>query len=224
MTRFWYTAVLCGALCVLPCHAHPADWRFGHRFILAYTTMNGLGTDGTYAGHVTDYNPPDAVVGTGISLSRRLGNFQLALDYTWRFRFDMDTYVLSNPDNGTTRFRSDLNTETLMLDLHWEILPGHLFNPYLNVAGGRARHTTDTERETYGNGGQRSFAGNRNYSDCLAAGGGVRILLRDDLNLDIAYRYMKLGDPVAGPFADGNELAPDSYYAHDLTVGLQYQF
>ncbi len=164
-------------------------------------------------------------------------NQWLRTDATAEYRFkskfkglDRYTNPTAVPPNGTNDYRASKSEILLMANAYVDMGTWYGFTPYLGAGVGTSRNTisgfTDTNVPAAGF-ATASDKSKWNFAWALYAGFGYDITER--LTLDVAYRYLNLGDgitgdivPSVGPNLVNNPMHFKDITSHDVMIGLRY--
>lgn len=142
------------------------------------------------------------------------------LEYTHRFQLDFDTVASGPPKVG---YKTDVTSDTVMLNLYLDISTDYWWRPYLGVGLGWSRNHADSQR-----GDSSSLArpksNNAVNNFAFSAAAGLRFAITSDWVGEIGYRYIDLGEIDTGAFSTGDRITADNYTSHDLVLGLVYAF
>ncbi|MEM1080232.1 MAG: outer membrane beta-barrel protein [Pseudomonadota bacterium] len=160
---------------------------------------------------------PQSVTGLGLELSHQFGEMpiRLGLEYTYRFRYDVDIFsVESNP----RLFRVDVETHSLHLNGYYDIDLDSDWQAIVGGGIGYVLHRLDTE----------SLRGSVNPSVSNSENDlgwnltlGLRKALNERWNFDLRYRYSDLGSFETGVSSLGG-VEVDDYFSHDILIGFSY--
>ncbi len=142
------------------------------------------------------------------------------LEYTHRFRLDFDTESSGPPKVG---YNSDATSDSIMLNLYFDISTDSWWRPYFGVGLGWSRNNADTRR------GDVSTVARQNLENSVdnfafSAAAGLRFAISPNWVGEIGYRYIDLGEIDTGTFSTGDRITADNYTSHDLILGLVYMF
>lgn len=96
------------------------------------------------------------------------------------------------------------------------------FQPYIDAGIGGASNTIDTLYTPLGGG--TAISGNSRTSLALGLGAGYPVT--PNVTLDVAYRYLDLGDAETGASDTAGAIAPlkADVREHTVTMGMRYMF
>ena len=175
-------------------------------------TTSGLG------GTLQERNTEDPTAGTGVVFGHRFDDapIRTELELSHRFRMDLDLRDLGTPAVG---YENNLSTTSALVNVAFEIRNETSFTPYLGGTVGWSRNHSETERTTGG-----ATTAYENDSDNLALGvmGGVNWRFADHWDVDLAYRYINLGEVDTGDMA-GDQIKGD-YTSHEALLTVGYRF
>lgn len=172
-----------------------------------------------------------AGLGVGYKFS---DNFRM--DVTGEYRGKSDFYGLDVIDGGTTinEFRTKKSEATFLVNAYWDIATWHGITPFVGAGVGASYNKihglTDTNLADLPDGG--GYAGSHGeWHFAWALHAGIGWELTRNLTLEVAYRYLSLGDGKSGDIIgnDGtnlvyNPLEFDRLTSHDVKIGLRYLF
>jgi opacity protein-like surface antigen len=103
-------------------------------------------------------------------------------------------------------------------------LPFGPFQPYVDAGLGAASNTVDTLDTSLGGG--TAINGNTRTSFAYGLGAGVGYPVAPNVTLDVAYRYLDLGEAETGASDTAGAVAPlkTDLREHTVTMGLRYMF
>jgi len=203
----------------------------------SYGKISEIETGGTLSGPVFSFNDiesegrgslHDVVGGLSAALGNDFGRYRVEIEYNWRYRFDLNGNVGADSGPGrTATFSSDVETQSLMLNLFWDfdahhILAGYSLQPYLGAGVGVVVNKVDSWLLVFGTPSETNSNSEEDSIWMFTAGGTID--LSDRWLVDIAYRYMDLGEVHIGPFSGGAEISTSGQRSHDLTFGFRYRF
>lgn len=112
------------------------------------------------------------------------------------------------------------------IDLNGLMAPGLFgpFQPYVDAGVGGASNTIDTLYTPLGGG--TAIPGNTRTSVAFGLGAGVGYPITPQLTLDLAYRYLDLGDAETSAVDAAGAIAPlkTDVREHTVTLGMRYMF
>jgi Opacity protein and related surface antigens len=120
-----------------------------------------------------------------------------------------------------TSLKSDMNSQSLFVNAYYDIETGTAFTPYVGGGLGMAWNHTKATGTVIATGATQDF---RKTTDSFAwnLAAGCAYSLSDNWKLNAGYRYVDLGKVVWG--SGTTQLTSDDLTAHEVTVGLRYQF
>ena len=209
-----------GVLAGTAVQAEEAGWYAGVDFLTAYTLIDDSTVQGL-AGARINVEEDDLVVGGGAQVGRGFGPWRVELEYVWRYRFDYNSDVVAV--GGTNRFKDNVQTRSLMLNVIHDFHNDSSWTPYLGAGLGVVENESEVERT---NQTTRVVTNAENSESGLAWSlmAGMLWDVNDQWKLKLGYRYADLGEISSGAFADGTVHLADDHYAHDFNIGLQYRF
>lgn len=153
-------------------------------------------------------------------------NVRTDVVYTYRPGIDGSNTGTS----GASQVTTEHDNMTLLVNGYYDILSHNGFTPYVGAGIGLARNDSD-DAHTVATGADYQEGGDTSYdlSWMLTVGTGYKIT--DELSLDLAYRFIDLGDfSQSGTFSGtgapgangGTEM--DNDYAHEIVLGVRYEF
>ncbi|MEO0343608.1 MAG: outer membrane beta-barrel protein [Pseudomonadota bacterium] len=139
------------------------------------------------------------------------------------------------PQNAANQPTASLDGNVRQFSLmtnYWADFEIGKLQPYVGGGIGMALVNTDLEYDSDISSPNRTLTYSSNYSPALAlqAGFGLRTPIRDDLLIDIGYRYRAVldafsqGDEVFETEPADNEAISTNYETHTVQVGLVWQF
>jgi len=192
----------------------------------------------------------DQSLGDTVSIGAGVGyrfNEWFRLDVTGEYRkkakFDSTYYVSLVPDaeNGNTT-TGDLHTVVGLVNAYADLGHYHGFSPFIGAGVGFAHHRIESLRDTAfgvypcdagftcipaGFSAEGDYESETNFAWALHAGVGYEI--NERLSLELAYRYLSMGDATTSDFdcvnfpCDFNAEIID-ITSHDLRLGMRWQF
>jgi len=217
----WGTVMLCLLAC--PGTGAATENRDGFQFqtgvVAGYAQLNELENAGSGPGEVNSSDTNDESLGLSLGMGYQLGDFRGEVEYVWRYRYDLDVDL--GDQETLPRFKSNIQTQTLMFNLYWDLMDGRIWHPYLGAGIGFASNRTDTEQRFQGSGSHQDNT-TSGFAWALMAGAQVDLVRRWSLNL--GYRFAGLGDVSTGTLPDGHRLESNNFTSHDLRLGLVYRF
>ncbi len=212
----------------------------------------GFGWHGDASGSHNALNYPNAAVSdidSALSIGGGIGYY-----FTQNFRADLTFDHRTDAETGGTQVMDptnegpDLKNQTLLANIYYDFKPASKFSPYigggiglafneLNMSGSAGSYTV---QNAYGQDvtvTQRALDDKTTEFAAMATVG-VNIALRENLFLDIGYRYNYLGEAkliyertetaaalggaAASVARSTNTLSLDSMSVHELKLGLRY--
>ncbi len=192
-------------------------------------------------GGVTMYERPTVIQPIGGLFSNGAGGFTTEaldekLDSTGFFEGGIGCQVSDNMRieiTGGLRLKSsladpfidslsaNLSSQNVFVSTFWDITNYAGFTPYVGGGIGAARH------EITGLTFPLGAADGAQYDFAYHATVGVSYDISTNLKLDLAYRYVDLGEMVSGvdyAAADPGAISVDNIQGHEVKVGLRYHF
>lgn len=120
-----------------------------------------------------------------------------------------------------TSLKSDVDSQTLFVNAYYDIATGTAFTPYVGGGLGMAWNHTKATGTVIATGATQDY---RKTTDSFAwnLGAGCAYDLSANWKLNAGYRYMDLGKVKWGDSA--TSLTSNDITAHEITLGLRYQF
>lgn len=215
--------------------AGDAAWFAAAKVSLGDVTIDGVGHGGTIGtgalingqldGRLEDTETDDYTAGVAFAVGRRMGNWQVEAEYTWRYRTDWDVVATTDSIQAITNVFSNVETGSLMLNLarrgvisenwSWEIGAGAglVYNSVEATYIERAVPGMRDEMRFKDDGTESSFSYN--------AFVGVTRALSGPWTLNIRYRYIDLGDLEAGPFPQRPARLSADHTSNELQFSLE---
>jgi opacity protein-like surface antigen len=193
----------------------------GVRAIGSIAAMDDIDTTG-FTGSQSIENDTDEVGGVGIIAGFRWADIPLRteVEASYRFRFDLDAR-----DNGPPAVTYESNVETInvLFNALLEWRNDSDFTPFIGGTIGWARNSSDTTRIDVPSQARTS---EKTDSDNLAWGGmaGVDWHFAESWSVELAYRYIDLGEVDGGSFAAGDGIEADHYASHEALLSFSYRF
>lgn len=167
--------------------------------------------------------------------------FGVGMTHSERFRFDVTgEYRAKSSFHGidrnnvaqTSNQYDGLKSEWLFLaNGYWDLFSHRGFTPYVGAGIGFAEVTLDNFTDTNENtGGFHWSEKNSEWNFAWALHAGFAVDIRDDLKLDLGYRFTNMGDGKTGTFqtydgtASPGPLTLEDIYSHDVHIGLRWSF
>jgi outer membrane immunogenic protein len=149
------------------------------------------------------------------------------LEYTFRSKADLDNVSLWT--NRSTD--AEVRTQNLMANVYYDFKNKSKFTPYVSAGIGAAFNKLETVERTANVVTER--ASDKKTDFAWALGVGVNYEITNNLDLDLAYRYMDSGkvdatyrsrDVAVDYTANQYSNYETKLKNHDFTVGLRYKF
>ena len=144
------------------------------------------------------------------------------------FRGDNDLYIVPTPSLPDDPIDTEVNSNTLMFNLYYDIGDYRGFTPYVGAGIGIAHH--DVENVIFSNAGalgNNPQFGDENYEFAWSLMAGVEKKISRNVSIDIGYRYIDMGDAKSKGLDNTGFINPplelDDLTAHELKVGVRYQ-
>lgn len=143
------------------------------------------------------------------------------LEYAWRSDLDYNARPTFVNAATPTSFKSHLNSQTLFLNLYYDIETGTAFTPYVGAGIGWAWNRTEATGTVIATGASRDYT---KTTDDFAwnIGAGCAYRLTDNWKVEAGYRYVNLGKVVWGD--SQSQLTSKDITGHEVLLGLRYQF
>lgn len=184
--------------------------------------------------HSSDPFAADTLLGPGMRLQGNTGNSDIFdLGFGSRLspilRWDATVSYLPSMKFGGSGNAAHMNSWVGMVNGYID-LAGFMpqafgpFQPYVDAGLGGASNTIDTLYS--GLDGGIAISGNTRTSFAYALGAGVGYPLAPNVTLDLAYRYLDLGDAETGATSTAGAIAPlkTDVREHTVTLGVRYLF
>ena len=177
-----------------------------------------------------DNNTSDIVGGSLISIGYYYQQWRAELSYSYRYRFDLngdvgepDPNEYHNHRNLPGRFRLDINTQSVRLDLYYSItaLQTETLKPFIGVSVESLQHNIFAKVRNAYNYTEES-SNSRKVS--LGFGVGTELLWTENMNFTLSLQYIDLGSISIGPQSDNAYFSTDSFDTVDLMLGVNYYF
>jgi opacity protein-like surface antigen len=166
-------------------------------------------------------------------------NEWLRMDVTGEYRGKTHFSALDRYDdgntgvwNGTNEYSAKKSEWLILLNAYADLGTWHGLTPYVGAGIGTSRNTISHLRDINTPNGATWYANDAskwNLAWALHAGVGYEVT--DQLTLDLAYRYVDLGDARTGAFHDarGNAASIEPMHfkritSHDVLLGLRWNF
>jgi len=168
---------------------------------------DGTQTAGDFTGESIDNA---AIIGLGLGYKH---NENFRGDVTLSYRPDADVSATTAAGNTAS---TEVNGMSAMINGYWDIAKTNAFTPYVGAGIGMARLSTSEQTTTGGIANEPGETAN-NFAWALMAGTAVDIT--DNLEADVGYRYMNMGD-----FKLQGSTSYDDLQAHEVRAGLRFGF
>lgn len=172
---------------------------------------------------------PLAGVGIGYQYSRKF-----RFDLTGEYRGKSDFRGLDHAvDFGYNNQHTGTKSEWLMLaNGYWDIATFKGFTPYVGAGAGLAAVTLEDFWDVnVNNNGLHYASDNTEWNFAWALHAGMAYDVSDNLTLDMAYRYVNLGDGKTGSYSSYDDpgdvsgpLTIEDIDSHDIMVGLRWNW
>lgn len=118
--------------------------------------------------------------------------------------------------------KSDVDSQTFFMNVYYDFATGTAFTPYIGGGIGVASNHTKATGTVIATGAQATYK--RTQTEfAWNLGAGCAYALTDNWSLSAGYRYLDLGKVVWGD-KTSPELTSKDITAHEVTLGLRYQF
>lgn len=179
---------------------------------------------------------PSWFLGAGVGY-RINENFRVDVTGEWRFDSDFSANDAYDTDSdgdidGTNDYDGKKEEAVFLLNAYYDFESYGIITPYVGAGVGAAwikiSDFTDTNDMTGGFGLSGSTE-TWNFAAALYAGASIE--LKENLMLDVGYRFLYMGDAetedlltAGGVNIENNPFNFDNIMSHDLKVGLRYAF
>jgi opacity protein-like surface antigen len=156
------------------------------------------------------------------SLGYRVNSlFRTELEYAYRSDFK---YVKNPTNTGIANASQTSKIQTLMLQGFYDIDISSKFTPYLLVGLGLAHHDFDFYARTILGG--TVYSGNTSNTELAwNIGLGVSYPISENIDLDLSYRYISLGNAKWESHAVGDRGYGDAdFTSNEFLLGIRYSF
>ena len=131
--------------------------------------------------------------------------------------------------NALITDRASFQSSTLMVNGYLDFRPIMGLTPYVGAGIGMAhnvlsRHVLTTTDIATGAEVAERFAGGDDFNLAWALMAGVGYQFSSNFTLDLGYRYVSLGDVKTRSYADGTGVDVGSIGAHEVRLGVRYDF
>jgi opacity protein-like surface antigen len=167
------------------------------------------------------------VVSTGalaIGLDWRKWNLPIRseLEYAINSRLPYST-AQPSPSLPNGRVSSDMTTQTLSVNLYYDLRFGFKWVPYFQLGAGYGWNTTSGTFTDTATGTSQSV--DKTKGGVIWSGGvGVAYPISDVWIFDLGYRISSLGHMDIGTFSNGLRMTSNNITRHDLLLGVRYRF
>jgi opacity protein-like surface antigen len=183
--------------------------------------------EGSLGGATTNPNHSDEVAGIGAALGYdlglHLGKLRVEAEFHYRFRYDFDEnrpVIDSLPGAGLD---SNLASATGLVNVNYLSELGGGPSPYLGIGLGATYYRADNELNDFDRlGRSKDVSTGTNFT--WAVNAGILWQVAEDLELQLGYRYIDMGEIEFGSFAGGDVEVTADYVSHDVLLGLIYHF
>ncbi|MEQ8603877.1 MAG: outer membrane beta-barrel protein [Marivibrio sp.] len=214
---------LAAALTAGSAHAQSAreGGYVGLRLIGGMSEAQDLSQTG-FTGSLVENNVEDPTAAAGFLAGYRFDELPLRVEGELHHRFRMDLDVRDNAAPGFG-YENNLSSTVALVSAAWELRLDGPFTPFLGAGVGWARNASDVERTNISTGAKTSTS---ESVDNLALGvqAGSSYEISRHWGLELAYRYLNMGEVDTGATAGGESVSADSYVTHDLNLSLLYRF
>ena len=192
----------------------------------------GIGTgtliNGQIDGQLEDTTFDDYTAGLGVSLGRRMGNWQLETEFVYRYRTDWDLVAPTPSIQTITNVFSNIETNTLMFNVARRGVVSQFWSWELGAGIGLVQNDIEgdyIERRVPGIRPELVFKDDQSDTDfTYNVFAGVTRELGRTLTLNIRYRYIDLGDLEIGPFPNRPARATGEHTAQELQFSIERTF
>ncbi|AXS41787.1 outer membrane protein [Breoghania sp. L-A4] len=128
--------------------------------------------------------------------------------------------------DGFSRESADIDAWTVLLNAYFDIGTWHGVTPYVGAGIGASYLTTSNVRFYNPNGATGTYRGASKWNLAWALMAGAAFDLSPNMTLDAGYQFRSLGSAESGvvqAFAPA-KIEYKDIYAHELRVGLRYNF
>ena len=230
----------------VPRLAHAADshqWTVGLIVSAGAATIadtddhDSIGTGDVIAG-VVDGQPVDIVDGRledeefdlpvaaiGLTVGRRIGQWNLQLETLWRYRTDWNLTAPTPSIRTVTNVVSNVETASWLVNVSRIGQINRYWSWQLGAGVGVVTNKLESlyiEREEPGVSPERVFADDNSSTDlCWNLLAGVRFDFSGPWSFNVNYRYIDLGDLDAGPFPSRNAKVSGKHLSHEMLLSMQ---
>jgi len=219
-------------------NAHAAgdgEWFGAAKVSLGDVTIDGVGQGGTIGtgqlingqidGRLEDTQTDDYTAGIAFAVGRRMGNWQVEAEYTWRYRTDWDVVAATDSIQTITNVFSNVETGSLMLNLARRGVISEHWSWEIGAGAGLVYNSVEAtyiERAVPGIRDEMRFKDDSTESSfSYNAFVGVTRALRGPWTLNVRYRYIDLGELKAGPFPQRTARLSADHTSNELQFSLE---
>lgn len=216
------TTVFLLLLCCTDTAANPAKNDIANRYFVLYLqeSFTRVGdVDLSPKEPLREYDIEDPVTGLGLAVGYEWPKWRVELEYSWRYRFDIDL----EPVDYFPNYQSDVETSTLMINVYRNILKRENYSLYVGAGIGRGFHeSVETMTNNVWPGG--SFNNTRRSNDSAWSFIVMGSYHWKNLKLIGGYRYIDLGRFKGGPFRQsiGEHFVFSDYDSHEAFAGVEF--
>jgi opacity protein-like surface antigen len=167
-------------------------------------------------------NDSDVVAGVAAVLGYSFGEFpvRVEVEVGYRFRFDFDVKDVASP---VVDYKMNVATTSALATAIVEWRNETNLTPFAGVTAGWARNSTDTRRKDNNNGATTNAdrdLDNFAYGGVLGLGWGFR----ENWSVEIAYRFINLGEVETGVIDTTDRISANDYISHDLLFSILHRY
>jgi opacity protein-like surface antigen len=168
-------------------------------------------------------------------------NDYIRADITGEYRGPSDFYGLDRigPITTINEYRTEKTEWTFLANVYWDITTWHSITPFIGAGVGasynRIDDLTDTNVASPGGGpfcpvSNGCADSNGDWQFAWALHAGLAFAVTPNMSLELAYRYLHLGDGESGEITGAssnvfdNRLKFNDLSSHDIKVGVRYTF
>ena len=224
------TLLLAGvAACLFAANANAAEWNPYISGKLTYADMQndakGTARSGGWS-LSSDSNVDDDVYGVNLAygLFKKVSGGSLRGEVELNYRSDAEkSFTSLDVDQDPVNEKAKVSSNSIMLNIYYDIDTGTKFSPYVGAGVGYARLKAKYGMvDADGDGISMDETAN-NFA--WQVGAGVGYALSDNMTLDVGYRYIDYGDVSK---TIGNNIASikmeADVTAHEFMLGARYKF
>lgn len=201
----------------VPVPEYSNGWYFRGDIAYAFSEDPDLRQSGARVGGDSMDNTWDFGAGFGYIFDEHFRG-----DVTVDYRLDAD---VSGADSITgSRYQTDVASTTVLANLYYDILSRDRFTPYVGAGIGFSYNETDELAILLGGAPAGSVGGDSTTDFAAAAMAGFSYKMSEGWLVDAGYRYLYVGDAKTGDNAAIRTLKIGDIGAHEIRVGLRYEF